>query len=126
MVAFQDSGVRAYFGAEELLASFAFQMFEILPGESNCTFQALTGLADVFFRRIFICAPDPQSLTSCWVTESSPAAGAGVGLGVAAGLGEGDGDAAGVGQVQPVPQPPRMVAFFGAGGTDVWRAGSKL
>ena len=115
-----------YFGAPELLASFAFHMLEIFPGESNCTFQELTGLAEVFLIRIFICAPDPQSLTSCWVTESSPAAGEGVGLGVAAGLGVGDGDAAGVGQVQPVPQPPRMVAFFGAGGTDVWRAGSKL
>jgi hypothetical protein len=65
MVAFQDSGVRVYFGAVELLASFAFQMLEILPGESNCTFQAMTGLAAVFLRRIFICAPDPQSLTSC-------------------------------------------------------------
>jgi hypothetical protein len=124
MVAFQDSGVRVYFGAVELLASFAFQMLEILPGESNCTFQALTGLADVFFRRICICAPDPQSLTSCWVTESIAAAGAGVGLGAGEGLG--DGVATGFAQVQPVPQPPRMVAFFGAGGTDVWRAGSKL
>ena len=44
-MAFQNSGVRVYFGAVELLASFAFQMLEILPGESNCTFQALTGLA---------------------------------------------------------------------------------
>ncbi len=65
MVAFQDSGVRVYFGVVELLASLAFQMLEILPGESNCTFQALTGLVAVFLRRIFICAPDPQSLTSC-------------------------------------------------------------
>ena len=126
MVAFQDSGVRAYFGAEELLASFAFHMLEILPGESNCTFQVLMGLADVFFSRICICAPEPQSLTSCWVTESTPAAGAGVGLGVGEGVGEGDGTTPGVGQVQPVPQPLGMLAFFGAGGTDVWRAGSKL
>ena len=65
MVAFQASGVSVYFGAVELLASLAFQRLEILPGESNCTFQALTGLADVFFRRMLICAPDPQSLTSC-------------------------------------------------------------
>ena len=126
MVAFQDSGVRVYFGAAELLANFAFQMLEILPGESNCTFQVLMGLADVFFSRICICAPEPQSLTSCWVTESTPAVGSGVGVGVAAGLSEGVGDAAGIVQVQPVPQPPGMVAFFGAGGTDVWRAGSKL
>jgi hypothetical protein len=126
MVAFQDSGVSVYFGAEELLASFAFQMLEILPGESNCTFQALTGLAEVFLRRILICAPDPQSLTSCWVTESTPPVGAGVGLEVGEGVGEGDGDATGFGQVQPVPQPPGMLAFFGAGGTDVWREGSKL
>ncbi len=54
MVAFQDSGVRVYFGAVELLASLAFHRLEILPGESNCTFQALTGLADVFFRRMLI------------------------------------------------------------------------
>jgi hypothetical protein len=125
-VAFQDSGVRVYFGAEELLASFAFHMLEILPGDSNCTFQALMGLADVFFSRICICAPEPQSLTSCWVTESTPVAGAGVGIGVGEGVGEGDGDTPGVGQVQPVPHPPGMLAFFGAGGTDVWRAGSKL
>ena len=62
--------------------------------------------------------------------ESSPAAGAGVGLGVGVGLAEGVGvgigDAAGVGQVQPVPQPPAMVAFFGAGGMEVCSAGSKL
>ena len=60
------------------------------------------------------------------MTESTPEAGVGFGLGVGAGLGEGDGDAAGVEQVQPVPQPPGMVAFFGAGGMEVWRAGSKL
>jgi len=126
MVAFQVSGVSVYFGAVGLLTSFAFQMLDILPGESNCTFQALTGLAEVFLTRIVICAPDPQSLTSCWVTLSTPAVEAGVGLVVGEGLGEGDADAVGVGQVQPVPQPPGMVAFFGAGGTDVWSTGSKL
>ena len=87
MVAFHDSGVRVKRGEREVAASFAFQMLEILPVESNWTFQLLTEFAPVFFTTICICAPDPQSLTSFCETESTPDDGVCVGTG----LGEGDG-----------------------------------
>jgi hypothetical protein len=99
-----------------LAASFAFQKLEILPVESNWTFQLLTEFAPVFFITICICAPDPQSLTSFCVTESTPEDGVCVGAGLGEGYGVGLADGEGIAHVQPVPHPPRMVAFLGAGG----------
>ena len=127
---FHDSGVRVKRGESELAATFAFQKLEILPVESNWTFQLLTEFAPVFFITICICAPDPQSLTSFCETESTPedgvCVGAGFGEGYGVGLAEGEGlgdgygvglaDGEGIAHVQPVPHPPRMVAFLGAGG----------